>query len=153
MRIEDILRENCVLPNLVSTEKQDVLRELVGGLKQGSLISDVESVVRVIEEREKLGSTGIGDGVAIPHGKMKNIDNILCVFGRSRNGVDFDSVDDKPAHIFFLLVAPENAAGIHLKFLSRISRILRDSSFRKHILELPGAHDIFTAIIEEDRKY
>ena len=153
MRIEDILRESCVIPDLKSDNKKGVLSELVETLKRENLIENTENVVNVIMEREKLGSTGIGDGVAIPHGKMKHIPNIICVFGRSLNGVDFEAVDSGLVFIFFLLLAPEGSASLHLKILSRISKILRDSSFRRKIMDLPDAHEIYLNIIEEDRKY
>jgi nitrogen PTS system EIIA component len=152
MRIEEVLPESCVIHDVKGETKEDVLRELVRALKRENLVDSVERVVSVILEREKLGSTGIGDGVAIPHGKLKDIRNILCVFGRSRRGVDFDAVDQKPVHLLFLLLAPENSASLHLKMLSRISKILRDASFRKRLMELESAHDIYSSVIEEDKR-
>ncbi|MCX5804864.1 MAG: PTS sugar transporter subunit IIA [Proteobacteria bacterium] len=152
MRIEDILRESCVVSNIKSKGKKEALFELVSVLKEANLIKDVEKVVDIVLEREKLGSTGIGDGVAIPHGKMKGINNILCVFGKSKNGVDFDAVDRKPVRIFFLLLAPEDSANLHLKTLSRISKLLRDPSFKKKLMDLNDSHEIYSSIIEEDRK-
>ncbi|MGD9579304.1 MAG: PTS sugar transporter subunit IIA [Syntrophorhabdus sp.] len=152
MTIEEVLEESCVLADLQGVSKRDVLIELVGTLKKANLIKNEQEVVNVIFEREKLGSTGIGDGVAIPHGKLKGIRRIICVFGRSLHGVDFDSIDQKPAHIFFLLLAPENSASLHLKMLSRISKLLRDPSFRKRLMELADAHDIYRSVVEEDRR-
>jgi len=152
MTIEEVLEESCVIANLQGVSKRDVLIELVGALKKANLIKNEQEVVNVIFDREKLGSTGIGDGVAIPHGKLKGIRRIICVFGRSLQGVDFDSIDQKPAHIFFLLLAPENSASLHLKMLSRISKLLRDPSFRKRLLELADAHDIYRSVVEEDRR-
>lgn len=152
MSIEDVLKESCVIADIKGTTKRDVLFELVYVLKKAMLIENVEKAVNVILEREKLGSTGIGDGVAIPHGKTKSIHNILCAFGRSQEGVDFDAVDRKPVHIFFLLLAPEDSASLHLKMLSRISKILRDLSFRKKLMELTDTHEIYTSIIEEDKR-
>ncbi|MCX5798675.1 MAG: PTS sugar transporter subunit IIA [Proteobacteria bacterium] len=152
MSIEDVLKESCVIADIKGTTKKDVLFELVYVLKKAMLIENVEKAVNVILEREKLGSTGIGDGVAIPHGKTKSIHNILCAFGRSQEGVDFNAVDRKPVHIFFLLLAPEDSASLHLKMLSRISKILRDLSFRKKLMELTDTHEIYTSIIEEDKR-
>lgn len=152
MSIEDVLKESCVIADIKGTTKKDVLFELVYVLKKAMLIENVEKAVNVILEREKLGSTGIGDGVAIPHGKTKSIHNILCAFGRSQEGIDFNAVDRKPVHIFFLLLAPEDSASLHLKMLSRISKILRDLSFRKKLMELTDAHEIYTSIIEEDKR-
>jgi PTS system nitrogen regulatory IIA component len=152
MRIEEILKESCVVADIKGKTKGETLFELVDVLKKANLIHNIEKAVNVILEREKLGSTGIGDGVAIPHGKMKDIHNIVCAFGRSKDGVDFDAVDRKPVHIFFLLLAPEDSASLHLKMLSRISKILRDPSFRKRLVELTDAHDIYTNVVEEDRR-
>lgn len=152
MTIEEVLKESCVIADLQGKTKKDVLLELVGTLKKANLLKNEREVVSVILEREKLGSTGIGDGVAIPHGKLKDIGNILCVFGRSREGVDFESVDQKPAHIFFLLLAPENSASLHLKMLSRISKLLRDTSFRKRLMEQDNARDLYRSVVEEDRR-
>lgn len=152
MRLADILKESSVVSDIKGRTKKDILTELAGQLKVAGLIKDVEPVVKVIMEREALGSTGIGDGVAIPHGKMKGSGNILCVFGRSREGVDFDAADGEPVHIFFLVLAPEDSASAHLKVLSRISRILRDPSLRKKLLKLPDAHAIYETIVEEDEK-
>jgi len=152
MTIEEVLHESCVVADLQGEAKKDVLIELVSALKKANLIKNEQEVVNVIFEREKLGSTGIGDGVAIPHGKLKSIGKIICAFGRSIKGVDFDSIDQKPAHIFFLLLAPENSASLHLKMLSRISKLLRDPSFRKRLMELDNAHDIYRSVVEEDRR-
>ena len=152
MKLVDILRESCVIADIKGTTKREILFELVETLKKANLINDINSVVEIIIEREKLGSTGIGDGVAIPHGKMNKLNTILCVAGRSKEGVDFDAVDRQPVHIIFLVLAPEDSASLHLKVLSRISKVLRDPSFRKKILKLADAHDIYTNIIEADDK-
>jgi PTS system nitrogen regulatory IIA component len=153
MNMKDALRESCVIADLKGGTKEEVLTELVSALKDAGLVQDVGQAVGVILEREKLGSTGIGDGVAIPHGKMKGLNRILCVFGRSKEGIDFDAVDGKPVHIFFLLLAPEDSAGLHIQMLSRISRILRDPSFRKRLIEEGDDRDLFANIVEEDKKF
>jgi nitrogen PTS system EIIA component len=153
MKIEEALQESCVLNNLKGAGKKEVISELVYALKNAGVIEDTEKAIHVVLEREKLGSTGIGDGVAIPHGKLKGLKNILCVFGRSKEGLDFDAVDQKPVHIFFLLLAPEDSASLHLKMLSRISKILRDPSFRKNLIDLETTGDLYAKVIEEDRKH
>jgi nitrogen PTS system EIIA component len=152
VRLSEILQESFVVADIQGVTKEGILRELVEPLRRAKLIRDADSVVEIIMDREKLGSTGIGDGVAIPHGKMPDIDTVLCVVGRSRDGVDFDAVDHKPVHIFFLVLAPEGSAGLHLTALSRISKILRDQTFRKKVLDAAGAHDIYLNIIEEDEQ-
>ncbi len=153
MKITDILDEASIIPDLRSISKKGILEELSNALVQGGKLPDRDKVVEVLLEREKLGSTGIGDGIAIPHGKMKNIKGLVTSFGRSIQGVNFESIDNKPAHLFFLLIAPENSAGIHLKALARISRLLKDSSFRNRLMEAKDRHDLFGIITEEDEKF
>jgi PTS system nitrogen regulatory IIA component len=138
---------------LRATTKKGVLEELSNVLVERGKLPDHEKVVEVLLEREKLGSTGIGDGIAIPHGKMRGIKELVISFGRSIKGVDFESIDNKPTHLFFLLVAPENSAGVHLKALARISRLLKDSSFRNRLMEARDRQDLFMVIAEEDEKF
>ena len=104
-------------------------------------------------EREQLGSTGIGGGIGIPHGKLKEIDSLVLGFGLSRNGVDFESLDGKPTHIFFLLITPEDSTGLHLKLLARISRILKDDPFKSRLLNATSGGEIFKIIQEEDEDF
>jgi PTS system nitrogen regulatory IIA component len=153
MKITDILDEVSVIQDLSSTSKKGILEELSTVLVERGKLPDRDKVVEVLLEREKLGSTGIGDGIAIPHGKMKGIKGLVTSFGRSIKGVNFDSIDNKPTHLFFLLVAPENSAGIHLKALARISRLLKDSSFRSRLMEARDRQDLFRIIAEEDEKF
>jgi PTS system nitrogen regulatory IIA component len=153
MNMKDVLRESCVITNLAGSTKTEVLSELVQSFKEAGLIDNVDEAVNVVLDREKLGSTGIGDGIAIPHGKMKGIDRILCAFGKSKEGIDYDAVDGKPAHIFFLLLAPEESAGLHIQMLSRISRILRDQTFRKQLVEQSENINLYSEIVEQDEKF
>ncbi len=152
MTIEEVLEESCVLADLQGVSKRDVLIELVGTLKKANLIKNEQEVVNVIFEREKLGSTGIGDGVAIPHGKLKGIRRIICVFAFAPWGlISIQLIKNQPTSSF-LLLAPENSASLHLKMLSRIMKLLRDPSFRKRLMELADAHDIYRSVVEEDRR-
>ena len=153
MKITDILDEASIIQDLRSTSKKGVLEELSDVLVEGGKLPDRDKVVEVLLDREKLGSTGIGDGIAIPHGKMKGIKDLVISFGRSTKGINFESIDNKPTHLFFLLVAPENSAGIHLKALARISRLLKDPSFRSRLMEAKDRRDLFTIIAEEDEKF
>jgi len=150
MKIADILSGDLIIPELTSKNKKEVLEELVSVIVKQNKLINKEELIEVLLEREKLGSTGIGDGIAIPHGKLKNIGALLASFGKSIDGVDFDSMDGKPTHLFFLLVAPENSAGIHLKALARISRLLKDSSFKQDLMEAKLKDDLFKTIIERD---
>lgn len=153
MRITDILNEASVFQDLGSSTKKGVLEELSTVLVQEGKLPDRDKTVEVLLEREKLGSTGIGDGIAIPHGKMKGIKELVASFGRSIQGIDFESIDNKPTHLFFLLVAPENSAGVHLKALARISRLLKDSRFRNRLMEAEDSRSLFQIIVEEDEKF
>jgi PTS system nitrogen regulatory IIA component len=112
-----------------------------------------EEMVRVLMDRERLGSTGIGEGIGIPHGKMKNLESLYLGVGLSRKGIDFESIDGKPAHIFFLLVTPENSTGLHLKVLARISRILKNEPFREKLLDSADRDEIYEAIRKEDEEF
>lgn len=153
MKITDMLDEASVVQDLHSSTKKGVLEELSTVLVQEGRLPDRDKVVEVLLEREKLGSTGIGDGIAIPHGKMGGIKGVIASFGRSIQGVNFESIDSKPTHLFFLLIAPENSAGVHLKALARISRLLKDSSIRNRLLEAKDSRSLFRIIAEEDDKF
>jgi len=152
MKLVDILRRERVIPNLKATDKAGVLAELAQALVATGDVRDPHAVARVLMEREKLGSTGIGEGIAIPHGKLRDLAGVVAVFGRSLDGVDFDSMDGAPAHVFFLLLAPENSASAHLKALARISRLLKDRSFREKLLQAASQEALFDIIAEEDGK-
>jgi PTS system nitrogen regulatory IIA component len=104
----------------------------------------------VLIEREHLGSTGIGDGVAIPHGKLSSVEQPIVSFGRSKKGLDFDSMDGQPAYLFFLLLAPENSSGVHLQVLTKIARILKSSTFRKALMQVGSREEIYETIIQTD---
>jgi PTS system nitrogen regulatory IIA component len=153
MKILDLLDKRMIIPELSSNNKDGALRELVRVLAQVERQVDEDRMMEILLERESLGSTGIGEGVAIPHGKSKDVKKLLASFGRSLPGLDFQSMDGKPAHLFFLLVAPENSAGIHLKALARISRLMKDQVFRKALMEVSSAEEIYALFSEEDEKY
>jgi PTS system nitrogen regulatory IIA component len=153
MKIEDILAEELIVPSLEATEKAGVLAELAGVVAARHAEIDQDRLVRALEEREALNSTALGDGVAIPHGKLSGIKRVFAAFGRSPAGVDFESLDGKPTHLFFLLVAPEDSAGAHLKALARISRLLKDAAFRDRLLEATEAGELYGIIREEDARY
>jgi PTS system nitrogen regulatory IIA component len=152
MKIMDIIDIDLINADLKARNKREVLGELAGMVakKEGM---DVGTLVPVLEEREKLGSTGIGDGIAIPHGKLRGLKKLVASFGRSEKGVDFESIDGKPAHLFFLLMAPENTAGMHLKALARISRLLKDTKFRGRLMESKTIQEVYRALQEEDEKF
>ena len=153
MKIMDILNKDCIIPELRSENKKEVLEELTGALLNCKANLNRESLVEVLLERERLGSTGIGDGIAIPHGKVQDLDELVLSFGRSTQGIEFDSMDGRPTHLFFLLIAPENSAGIHLRALAKISRLLKSLHFRKRLLEAETREELFQVIQEEDKEF
>ncbi len=152
MKITNILRAESIIPELKAQDKNGVIRELAEAVVRSEPTLSADKLYEILLEREKLGSTGIGSGVAIPHGKLPNLERIVAAFGRSKAGVDFDSQDGEPAHLFFVLVAPENTAGLHLKALAKLSRLLKDTQFRQKLLEVPDAAAIYKAIEIEDEK-
>jgi len=153
MKIVDLIRRDMVLPDLAADSKHGVIRELATHLaeRQGKL--KVEDLSRVLIDREELASTAIGEGVAVPHGKMRSVDGIVACLGRSRRGVDFGAMDGQPTHLFFVMVAPESSTGAHLKALARISRVFKDSGFRRRLLEAPDAATMYEIMAQEDAKY
>lgn len=153
MKIVDFIREDLVLPELRATGKQEVIEELAQHLASRYEGVRRDDLVRVLVEREKLASTAIGEGVAIPHGKLDAVGKLVACVGRTREGLDFDSMDGRPTHIFFVLVAPENSTGIHLKALARISRLFKDPEFRTRLMSAQDADEMYRVIAEEDAKY
>jgi PTS system nitrogen regulatory IIA component len=152
-KIKDLLQDDLVIEEITATDKIGVIREFAAHLKQAGKVSDAEELVRVLVERESLGSTGIGDGVAIPHGKLGVLRDMIVAFGRSNSGVDFQSLDCKPAYLFFLLVTPADRPGDHLKTLARISRILKNPHLRDNLRHAAHRRDLQRLICEEDSKY
>ncbi|KMP11296.1 PTS fructose transporter subunit IIA [Candidatus Nitromaritima sp. SCGC AAA799-C22] len=153
MKITDILKKEYVIPNLEGSDKESVLQELSGFLEKTGAIKDKTSLHTALVEREKLGSTGIGENVAIPHAKLDEIDHIITLFGRSAKGVEFESLDKKPVHFVCLVIAPSNSTGQHLKALARISRLLKNPDLRDSILKATGLDEIFSILVEEDSKF
>lgn len=153
MKILDFLKKEWVIQELQGTDKISVLRELAQVLVKPCGVSSVDELVQILMEREKLGSTAIGEGIAIPHGRLKKLKNFFISFGRSHKGVQFDSIDGKLSQIFFLIMAPENSAVENLKLISRIVTLLKDKSFRKRIMEAESQEEIYQVISEEDERY
>jgi PTS system nitrogen regulatory IIA component len=151
-KFSDIIAEDSVVPELKAKDKEGVLNELAEAICRYEASVDKAELVRVLLEREKLGSTGIGEGVAIPHGKLNSVSRPLVSFGRSIGGLDFDSMDAQPAHLFFLLVAPENSAGIHLKTLAKIAKALKSSAFRRRLIEAESRKELYDAIVQSDEE-
>jgi PTS system nitrogen regulatory IIA component len=152
MKISELLDPQAIVADIRAQDKNRVLAELTDALVACEPTLAREAVIEVLQEREKLGSTGIGDGVAIPHGKLGGIPELKLVFGRSRQGVDFESMDGQPAHLFFLLIAPEESIGVHLKTLARISKLLKDASVRQKLLNASDREAIYQVILDEEEQ-
>jgi len=150
MKIIDMLKIENILMDLQSDSKGGVLRELVQPFVKSPWNVDSEVTVGALHEREKLGSTGIGDGIAIPHGKIPGLEGLVLSFGRSAAGIPFDAMDGKPVHLFFLLIAPENSAGLHLKALAKISKMLKDGVFRTKLMAAGTREDLYRIIAGQD---
>ncbi|MDQ1330235.1 MAG: nitrogen system component [Thermodesulfobacteriota bacterium] len=152
MKILDVLRKETILTDLKSKDKKGVIEELVASISQVTGKNSNE-LVQVLLERERLGSTGIGGGIGIPHGKLANLESLIMGFGLSRKGVDFESMDGRPTHLFFLIITPENSTGLHLKLLARISRILKNDTFKKKLMKASGSDDVYSIIEEVDEDF
>ena len=153
MKIQDILVKEGSILDLASDTKDAVLEELARAVAEVEPSLNAERLQEVLADREALQSTGIGEGVAIPHGKISGLDHIVASFARSVKGVDFQSIDGQPTHLFFLLVVPEHSGGQHLKALARISRFFRDGEFRQKLISAASLDDVFRSIEEEDAKF
>jgi len=153
MKITDILPEALVIPALTGQTKEAVLLELAERLAGVHPEVSAAQLVDVLWERERLGSTAIGDGIAIPHGKLSGLKGVLAAFGRHPQGVDFESLDGNPTKLFFLLVAPEDSVGLHLKALARVSRLLKEHTFRAQLIAAADQHVLYEIIRQEDEKY
>lgn len=153
MKVTDFLRPELVIADLRAGAKSAVLGEMARHLARSEPDIDAGVLKKVLEEREVLASTAIGDGIAIPHGKLDKVPRLVGVLGRSVSGLDFDSIDGKPTHLVFLLVAPLNSSGSHLKALARLSRLFRDAMLRQRLIEAASGQAMYDAICEEDAKY
>ena len=152
MKIVEFLNEKAIVANMKAGTKEAVLRELVEVLAKAEGIKNQGELVKVLMGREALGSTGIGQGIGIPHAKTNGVKKLVAALGICPQGVNFDALDGEPVHIFFLLVAPEDSAGPHLKGLARISRLLKDKYFRESLKQLSDEKAILKLIREEDAK-
>ena len=152
MKLSEIFSPQLIVSNLKAHDKKGVLEELSQVITEHNPSLNKRSVLQVLLERERLGSTGIGDGIALPHGKLAELNNLLVSFGRSIDGLDFDSIDEQPAYLFFLLIAPENSAGMHLTALAKISRMLKDANFRRRLMGAKSRKEIYEVIMNMDEE-
>lgn len=154
MKLVDFLNRKAATVDLKSNDKEGIIKELIGlmGRAAGINSRDMSALFKIIMDREVLGSTGIGQGIGIPHGKSPKIKKLVGAVGISKEGVNFDSLDGEPAYIFFLLLAPQDSAGPHLKALARISRLLKDKYFRDVLKNAKSEKELVSLIVKEDQK-
>ena len=152
MKLTDILvRDACVIDMQAHTKKE-ALRELADRIASATRGLEPKALLDLLLEREKLGSTAMGDGIAIPHARIETLDRLVASFGRSRQGLNFESLDEKPTHLFFLLVAPGKEGSAHLLTLARLSRLLSSEEFRARLVEIDSLDELFRAFEEEESR-
>lgn len=153
MKISEVLRKESVSSQLQGATKEEVINELIDLLRNDDRIIDLEEVRKAVFEREKLMSTGIGKGFALPHGKTNAIKEIVAAFGRTVHPVDFQASDEEPARLIFLLVGKDNLVGPHIKLLSRISRIMIKEEAKERLLNAKTSEEIYNIILEEEKNF
>lgn len=152
MQITDFIHKETIIPSLQSTDKKSLLAEISEPIAKISNIKH-DDIITVLLDREQLGSTGIGGGIGIPHGKLKDLNELTIGFGLSKNGVDFESIDGFPTHIFFIIMTPENSTGLHLKLLAQISKMLRNDIFKQKLQQAMSVDEIYEIISQEDEDF
>lgn len=153
MKVSDLLKENFILTEFQSTDKEDVINELIDLYENDEKVIDIEQVRKSVLDREKIMSTGVGKGFAIPHGKTNAVKDILAAFGKSVTPIEYDSLDGKPVNLIFLLVGKDNLVSSHIKLLSRISRLMNKDDFRERLMEAKTAKEILKVFEEEEKEY
>jgi len=153
MRISDYLSANTIFPDLKSNNKEQVIQEIASGITKVNPNINEDRLIEVLMERERLCSTALDSGVAVPHGKLSGITDIILGFGKSSEGISYESLDNKPTHFLFTLIAPEDSISIHIRLLARISKIFKNPELRSRLSICKTAQEIYQAIISEDEKY
>ncbi len=152
MKISDVLAKENILANLDASDKRAALDEMCRLLDQNVSEVHKDMLLELLLDREQLGSTGIGFGVAVPHVKLKGLESIIVGFARSKDGINFQAMDNKPVHLLFFIVAPESSTVMHLKILAAVSKLLKSAEFRTKLLSAASKEDIYRAILEEETR-
>lgn len=153
MKLVDLLDEKFIIAELKSTKKEDIINELINLHKDDGRVKDLEKVRAAVMEREKIMSTGVGKGFAIPHGKTNSVNEILAAFGKSKRPIDYQALDNNPVHLVFLLVGKDNLVSTHIKLLSRISRLMNKDSFRQKLIDAESSAEIIEIFKEEEESF
>jgi PTS system nitrogen regulatory IIA component len=152
MKISQFLHKDSIIADLKAKDKKGVIDELALTISKTTNTS-AKTIAEILLEREQLGSTGIGGGIAIPHGKLNLTESIIIGFGLSKKGIEYESLDNRPVHIFFVLLTSENSTGGHLKVLAQISKLLKTDEFKKGLLSAQSVNDIYEIIMEKDEEF
>lgn len=153
MKICEILKIEMIIPSMKCTTKEEAISELIDLFKNDDRVKDTESILNSVLEREKIMSTGVGKGFAIPHAKTNSVTEIIAAFGKIDNPIDFQALDDQPVNLVFLLVGKENLVGPHIKLLSRISRMMNIEDFRESLAKATTAQEIYDLFATEEKQY
>jgi fructose-specific phosphotransferase system IIA component len=153
MKVSDLLNEDFILNTFKGESKEEIINELIDLFKDDPRVSNINDVKTCVLEREKIMSTGVGKGFAIPHGKTNSISDILAAFGKSEKPIDYDALDGEPVHLVFLLVGKDAFVGKHIKLLSRISRLMNGDEFREMLLNAKDKNEILQIFKEEEKQY
>lgn len=153
MKVSDLLKPEFIIPHLTGETKEEVINKLIDLFKNDERVEDLEKVRSAVLEREKIMSTGVGKGFAIPHGKTNAVKEIIGAFGRIDEGIDYDSLDGNPVQLIFLLVGKDNLISTHIKLLSRISRLMNKDDFRHRLIEANNKEDIIKLFTEEEEHF
>lgn len=146
MKLSKFSEENLIVFDLKSQSKNEVIEELVELVNTSNMVSDKETLLRDIKERENLVTTGIGYGVAFPHAKTKSVKGIVIAFARSMEGIEFEAIDHKPVFLFFLIAAPEDAIGAHLNVMSRLSYLMKSEENRQKLMKATSPGEVLELI-------
>lgn len=153
MKLSDLLTNDFIISDLKGTTKEDVINEMINLFKEDARIIDLEKVREAVLEREKIMSTGVGKGFAIPHGKTNSVKEIVAAFAKSENPIDYQSLDNQPVHLVFLLVGKDNLVSTHIKLLSRISRMMNKDEFRESLIKAKSSEEILDIFRNEEKNY
>lgn len=153
MKVSEILNKEFIIAELESNDKESAINELINLFRNDPRVEDIEKVRQAVLDREKIMSTGVGKGFAIPHGKTDSVKETLAAFGRKKDGIDYDALDGNPVNLIFLLVGKETMISAHIKLLSRISRMMNKDDFRVRLLNAETSEDIMNVFLEEEKSY
>jgi len=153
MRVSEILSKDFIIADLNSTDKESAINELIDLFINDPRVDDIEKVRQAVLDREKIMSTGVGKGFAIPHGKTDSVKEIIAAFGRKKDGIEYDALDGNPVNLIFLLVGRDTMISAHIKLLSRVSRMMNKDDFRLRLLNAETSEEIMNVFLEEEKSY